>query len=358
VLVPFEIPTLYTIADARFFAGVVGLLNSLRLTGNEGEVVVLDRGLTPGQRDRLGEHARLVRLPKEAAAHTAFAKPYPHFLDPKGIAVLLDSDTLVVRQLAPIIELAAAGKVCVFPEHSSNRDRWLADWEEAFGLVAPPRRQPYVGGGFVAVSVDRWPSLLADWWGACARIPPDRYFAGREQRFWGGDMDALNAVLMSEVDADAVAVLPEHGSAHPDDLLRIEVTDERTLACSLDGEPVSILHYSLAPKAWEPAAWLRVRHDAYVRLLPRVLFGDDVALRLDPREVPAWLRPGPSGRTLVRALDAVNRWRGETVWATTGRAHARDLLYIRARAAFWELPPAVQAPIARLRRSILDRDVS
>ena len=32
--------------DHRFFLGTVALLNSLRLTGNVGELVVLDAGLT------------------------------------------------------------------------------------------------------------------------------------------------------------------------------------------------------------------------------------------------------------------------------------------------------------------------
>lgn len=166
-------------------------------------------------------------------------------------------------------------------------------------------------------------------------------------------MDALNALLMSELEPDATEVLPEHGSAHPDDLLRAQVDDSRTLACTLDGRPVSILHYSLAPKAWEPNAWLRVRDDAYVRLLPRVLFGDDVPLRLEARDVPFWLRPRRSARRLVRALDHANRWRGTTVWAMTGRARARDLLYLRGRALFWELPGPASRPIASLRRALL-----
>ena len=43
------------------------LLNSLRLTGNEGKLVVLDAGLDPGQRTLL-EAADVVDVPKRSRA--------------------------------------------------------------------------------------------------------------------------------------------------------------------------------------------------------------------------------------------------------------------------------------------------
>ena len=51
--------TYYTIANAPFFPGLVALLNSLRLSGNAGELVVLDRGLEEEQRELLEPHAPL-----------------------------------------------------------------------------------------------------------------------------------------------------------------------------------------------------------------------------------------------------------------------------------------------------------
>jgi hypothetical protein len=87
----------------------------------------------------------------------------------------------------------------------------------------------------------------------------------------------------------------------------VRIADARTLACSLDGEPVTILHYSLGRKAWQPDAWLRLREDAYVRLLPRLLFADDVPLRLAPKDVPFWLRPGRAARLFVRGVGTVQR---------------------------------------------------
>src|SRR5687768_14446223 len=108
-------PTFYTVADARFFPGVVALLNSLRLSGNEGELVVLDRGLARSQRERLEQHANVVDL-RDEARHAAFAKPFPRFLEVKGVIVLVDSDVLIVSGLDHVLPPAAAGKICVFPE--------------------------------------------------------------------------------------------------------------------------------------------------------------------------------------------------------------------------------------------------
>jgi hypothetical protein len=67
-----------------------------------------------------------------------------------------------------------------------------------------------------------------------------------------------------------------------------------------------MLHYSYRPKPWQGRAWFRVTDDAFVELLPRVLCGDDVTLRLDPRAFPLWARPGAVPRAVVRALDATH----------------------------------------------------
>ena len=58
--------TYYTITDEPFFVGTVALLNSLRLTGHEGEFVALDCGLTPTQQRRLAQHARVVPAQRES----------------------------------------------------------------------------------------------------------------------------------------------------------------------------------------------------------------------------------------------------------------------------------------------------
>jgi hypothetical protein len=50
----------------------------------------------------------------------------------------------------------------------------------------------------------------------------------------------------------------------------------------------------------------RESNDAYVRLLPRLLFADDVPLRLEPHEVAVLVRPGRGPAVLRRSLDAAH----------------------------------------------------
>jgi hypothetical protein len=54
--------TYYTVSDHRFFLGTVALLNSLRLTNNGGDFVVLDVDLTPSERELLSDHATVFAL--------------------------------------------------------------------------------------------------------------------------------------------------------------------------------------------------------------------------------------------------------------------------------------------------------
>ncbi len=321
-------PTYYTIANAPFFPGLVALLNSLRLSGNDGELVVLDRGLEPGQRARLEPHARVVDLSQEAAGHPTLQKPYPQVFEPSGVIVIVDSDMAVVRSLDPIVERARAGRICVFPDPIP--DRWFAEWAEALGLREPLRRETYVNAGFVAFSVEHWPDLLARWWELCGRIPPEEFMSGQDALFWAGDQDVLNALLSSEVPPEAREELPVTGEAYPEQQLRVRVKDARSLQCELDGEPVTILHHSLGPKVWQRYGWLRLRTDAYVRLLPRLWFGDDVPLRLEEGEVPFRLRHGAAPRAVRSTLDAAHGGVRAVVHATPGPLR-RGLVGLRNR---------------------------
>jgi hypothetical protein len=295
--------TFYTIADAGFFPGLVALLNSLRLTGNSGELVALDRGLTKAQRKLLEGHVSLVELPQAPAGSPILLKPYAGVVGASGTIVLVDSDMIVTRSLEEFAVLAGEGRICAFPDPKPHRGRWFAEWEQELELRAPLRRRTYLNAGFLALSTDHWPDLLARWWELCGRVPRDQHFGRFEQLFWAGDQDVLNAILASEIPEQAIAELPEDGEAYPEDLLETVIVDERTLHCELRGHPTSILHYALSPKAWKRKAWVRIRDDAYVRLLPRLLFADDLTVRLEPSAVPLWLRPGARARTFVRGAD-------------------------------------------------------
>jgi hypothetical protein len=217
---------------------------------------------------------------------------------------------IVTRSLDPILDQAANGKVCLFADIPDQRDRRFAEWEQLFDLRHPPRRQHYLNSGFIALSTERHPELLPRFWEVCSRIPVEGLVqsgADYEQPFWGGDQDAINALLMSEVDADDVLELPELEGPSPTWLDRVRIEDAQSLRCTIDGHSPYLLHYWGTPKPWQRRSWLRVERDAYVELVPRVLFAADCPVRVDPHEVPPWMRQGSGAAAARRVLGAINR---------------------------------------------------
>jgi hypothetical protein len=299
--------TFFTVANERFFIGVACLVNSLRITGNDGELVILDSGLTRTQRRRLEPHARLTTPPADVLNEPMLLKPFPHALAPEGTVAMIDSDIIVTRSLDPLLAQAEAGKVCLFRDED---DRWFPEWERELDLMAPLRRQAYLNSGFIALSTSHLPDLLRRWWEACRRIPRHRMRgagAGWGDPFWNSDQDAINALLMSEVDPDAVLELPVAESAAGTTLERVRVLDPRTLACVVDDLRPYLLHAWGEPKPWHGRAWMRVTRNAYVRLMPRVLLAPDVPVPVSSSELPLWLRPTRAGRASLAVLSAVNR---------------------------------------------------
>jgi hypothetical protein len=322
---PSERVTFVTVSSARYFPGAVAMYNSLRLTGNQGDFVVLDWDLQPEQRALLGAVATVV--PVSGVPHPMLAKPIVHSLDLRGTVVFVDADIIVTGSLDHVIRRTREGAICLFPDHASMRSKWFAEWEETFALSGPPRRQPYFNAGFVAFSVEHWPRLLERWWETCSRLTTD----------WppwadAGDQDALNGILMAEVPPGAVAVLPEEEGPLLEPMNGVEVHDERTLSASLHGRPTLVLHYVLQPKAWDRRGWMRVRPDPYTRLLVRALWGDDVPLRIPPSSVPRWLRPDPTARLARTALGAAHSLAAGAV-RLTPIALRRRLLELRHRLA-------------------------
>ncbi len=305
-------PTYFTVSNEPYFLGAVAMINSLRLTGNRGEIVLLDMGLTAAQRNRLEPHVRIFDAPAEVKRLPMLVKPFPYLLEPQGRVVIIDSDMIVTRPFDPILEQAASGKVCAFED---GMDRWIAEWESALGLAKPLRRQDYVNSGFVAFSTEHQPDLLRRWWEACHEISNDQtMWGGRDgdDPFFFADQDALNALLMSEVEADALAFSPGPEAPAPsvgggtDWLSLVKIEDKTTLRCSIDGTSPYLLHYLGIPKPWQRQSWMRVERDAFVELMPRVLCGDDVAIRMDRGELPPWCRPGALAGAARSALGTVN----------------------------------------------------
>ena len=302
------IETFVTVSDAGFFVGTVALLNSLRLTGNAGRIVVVDRGLTDRQRALLEPHASVLATGVDLAAIDPWLlKPVSAALVTDGIVLLVDSDMIVTASLSKAVEAARAGKIFAYPDHWTAVQRRFAEWEQLLGLERPVRSgQTYVNAGFVAFSRDAWPHLLDRLAELCRRIPPETVRQGaRDLPLWAGDQDALNALLMSEIPQAALEIgdVDEEVS---DDAMGKAVVDSRSLRCTYRDKPVSILHHSMTPKPWRPEAWRRTRRDdAYVRLLPRLLFATDLPLRLAPRDVPLWLRGDVRAHAMLAGISVL-----------------------------------------------------
>jgi hypothetical protein len=301
--------TFFSVSNARYMPGLVAMVNSIRLTGHRHRIIVGDCGLTPAQRALLEQECTVVDLPPEYATNPVVFKPFPRLVDPKGVVVLVDADMIVAGSLQPIIELAALGKFCAFPDPESGR--WFAEWQQLFELQAPPRRQTYLCAGFAAFSTDHFPDFLEHWWRSSVRVPPHRTLAGgapNSDPVAQADQDAMNALLMSEVDPCAIHPLPMDAMPVFSSLARTRVADANTLACRLGQRPSLLLHAAGAGKPWDGRrGWKKVRRDAYTLLARRLLAGDDLPLRLPSTDLPIWMQAGTSAELALRTLDTLNR---------------------------------------------------
>lgn len=289
----------YTVADRRFFPGLVALLNSLRLVGHHEPVLVVDAGLTPDQRDLLADHVSFVSpSPPQPAV---FLAPVGPIRCPADVAVLIDADIIVTRPLTELIESARAGRVGGFVDCPDNSDRYHSEWGPVLGLGAL-RRQPYLNAGLLMFPDALSGRLLAPWTEGQTTIGmrQTRYGKARlDDPFYFADQDVLNAVLASRFALDELFFLPHRLAPHPP-FSGVSLVDEEHLVCRYDdGTEPFLLHHVLAKP------WLKdTRTTVYSTLLSRLLLAPDVALRLDPSMVPARLRQGWVGAVDRRRADA------------------------------------------------------
>ena len=116
-----SVATYFTSSDSAFYPGTVALINSLHLTGNDGDMVVFDLGLTERQR-RLLSSVAMVKPPSNPRDHAP--KALPARTDVRGTVVVIDSDMLVVGPLDDVIQDAERGKLVstsVKPRSRLNR---------------------------------------------------------------------------------------------------------------------------------------------------------------------------------------------------------------------------------------------
>jgi hypothetical protein len=301
--------TYFTIVDANYFIGAVAMINSLRITGNAGEIVVGDAGLAAWQRDRLAQHVSVLPLEVSGRVTPTFYKPHMGNSLGGDVIVYVDADMLVTGRLDGLVDLAAHGRICAAADLQPQR--FFPAWHELFALQASLRRQTYVNAGFLALAPRHWPSLVTAWREACDRIldlaPPQFALAMDEavnEPTAFHDQDALNALLMSAVPMEELVMLDPRQIPTSHEMADVTRVDERSLHCVLEGRDTLILHSVNSPKPWQRSGWITVGNDAYARLLPRVLLAEDVLVRMRPSELPFWLRGGLSTSALLPALHA------------------------------------------------------
>ena len=275
----------YCVADAAYFLGAVGLVNSLRLVGHDEPIVLLDCGLTGEQRELLGSEVELVTAPR--GTPPTLLKSVAPLERPAGVMALLDTDLVVTRPLRRPLEAAADDRVVAF---AHRVDRHVPEWGDALGLGAIPRR-PYLDFAMLCAGAGVGRPVLELLGQLHDRIDFERTMWGRHDEGYEllyADQDVLNAILAARVEEDRIVALdPRLAPVPPFDGLG--VVDEAGLRCAYDDgvEPYVVHHFIVKP-------WLEPTHDGvYSRLLRRLLVSDDVAVRVPDEMIPLRLRRGP-----------------------------------------------------------------
>jgi hypothetical protein len=313
----------FCVSDADHFIGVVALLNSLRLVGHTEPLVVVDCGLDEWQRERLDGFATLV-VPEEKLAPMLLKAAGP-LAYPAEVMVVLDADVIVTRPLHSLM-VAAKDRLVAFA--NDNPNRFFPEWGHLFG-DSEPRRRPYVASGHLFVSRKLGERFFPLFHEAQRRLDVQRTLLANcdlitkvtpDDPFYYPDMDALNALLATSMSQDEVLVLDYRLAPHAP-FPELSLVDSNRLTCRYeDGTEPLVLHHVLA-KPWLK----RTKRNPYSLLLPRLLLGDDVPLRLDPQSVPRRLRTGN--------LAEVARLRSDV--QASLRHYVRGRLGIRPRVAAW-----------------------
>jgi hypothetical protein len=298
--------TFFSLGDQGYFVGTVGLINSLRLTGHEGEIVILDCGFTSEQRELLAPACTLV---EPAEDHDVSFRGYLKLIAPQAhtsdLTIVIDSDVIVTGSLDEVVGSAARGNIVAYADPES--DRWFAEWEQIFRLPRPPRRDVYVCSALVAFSRQQRPEFLERWWAACSQTLTVPTTGEANAPVAQSDQDALNAALMGTYPEGTVELRPAHEVAQSTELrLGVDILDARTLRCSYRGRPTLLLHTAGRPKPW---IRLGARRNAYTTLLSRVLVADDVPIRMPHSMIPPWLKGGPVSETYLAGLHAYSHAR-------------------------------------------------
>ena len=309
---------LYAVANERHFLGLVALLNSLRLQRHEEPLLVADCGLADWQRDLLAPHVEVVTVARELPPH--LLKPVLPRERPAKTMVLLDADLIVLRPLGELLGGAAA----VFAFTDPVAHRFHPEWSSLLGLP-PLRPGPYLNSGLLVLSGTRARAILelVAEKQELVDVAGTRDRGGRpESPFYYADQDVWNAVLASSLEPSELALLPADLAPHPPFRGLHPAAGGDLRFAYADGREPFVLHH-VDRKPWLAAT----RMNAYSRLLPRLLLGEDVALRLEPAQVPARFRPGARAALARAGVEA-----GALAYRMRGRVGLRRRLAERRRA--------------------------
>lgn len=285
----------YCVTGFDFFPGAVALINSLRLLGHQEPVFVLDCGLDRRRRELLEREATVVTASEPSPPSTL--KLELPLARPAQTMVLLDADIIVVRSLAALIERATRGHLLAF---ENDRQRFFSQWSRLLDL-GPLERRPYatssavfLGGGIA----ERVLPVVAERLGRIDRRGTWVDEGEETNPLYYLDQDVLNAVATAELSVDEQINLPGELSVNPP-FTGVRIEDEQTLRCrGRDGSRPFMLHH-FAAKPW----LVPMRRSVFTRLLTRLLLAPDVAVRLDPQDLPLWLRRGAAAEFERLSLD-------------------------------------------------------
>jgi hypothetical protein len=277
----------YSVCDSRFFPGMVALLNSLRLIGHDEPIFLVDAGLTAEQQRLLSDHVTLIPAPQNAPV--ILLKQLGPMKYPASVSVLLDADMIVTRRLTQLIAVARSGRIVGFVDEGTTEDRFFPEWGSLLGF-GPVRRQPYLNAGQLVIPDSLGHRLLELWVEGQAKVDAQRTWHGKgrlSSPLYFGDQDVLNALVATQFEPEEMMIL-EHRLAPFPPFPGLRLIDERRILCRYaDGTQPFLLHHVLAKP------WLKTtRTTVYSLLLPRLLLAPDVALRLEPDQLPLRLREG------------------------------------------------------------------
>lgn len=287
----------YCVSSGEYFPGAVGLINSLRLAGHTEPILLLDCGLNERQRAAVAGEVTVVPAPPGSQPFRL--KPHLPLSRPAEVTVLIDTDVVVTRSLAPLIERAAAGAVVAFRDHA---ERFVPEWGDLLGL-GDLRPAPYLCSAVVALAREPGAGVLEAVADRDSIVDYDRSYFGRHDDDYPllyADQDVLNAVLAGRVDPGSVVAL-EHRLAPMPPFEGLRLIDATALRCAFDdGTEPYVVHHSLSPKPWMQ----RTPGGVYTALLRRLVLGPDLPVRLPASEVPSPLRRGGRLAGLRRRLGA------------------------------------------------------